>query len=126
MKSIVRIATLALAVTAAACGKSGGDNKPDPTASAPTDSSRVAIAVTENGFEPAKVAVKKGVATTLVFTRKTDATCAKAVVIPVGDQKITKDLPLNQPVEIAVTFPQAGDIQYACGMDMVHGVVTVQ
>ena len=56
----------------------------------------------------------------------TDATCAKAVVLPVGDHKIEKDLPLNQPVEIAVTFPQSGDVQCACGMDMVHGVVTVQ
>ncbi len=35
------------------------------------DSSHIAISVTENGFEPATIAVKKGAATALVFTRKT-------------------------------------------------------
>lgn len=126
MKSIVHIALVA-AFAAAACSKSS--DKPTTggtTATVPADATHIAIKVTENGFEPAKVPIKKGVATTLVFTRTTDATCAKAVVIPVGDHKITKDLPLNQPVEVAVTFPNAGDIRYACGMDMVHGVLTVQ
>ena len=126
MKSIAHIALVA-AFIAAACGKSSDTPAATTTApTTPTDATHIAINVTEHGFEPAKVPVKKGVATTLVFTRTTDATCAKAVVIPVGDQKITKDLPLNQPVEIAVTFPNAGDVQYACSMDMEHGVLTVQ
>ena len=124
MKRIVHIALVA-AFAVAACGKSS-DKPATTTTATPDDATHVAIKVTENGFEPANVPVKKGVPTTLVFTRTTDATCAKAVVIPVGDQKITKDLPLNQPVEVAVTFPNAGDVQYACGMDMVHGVLTVQ
>ena len=29
-------------------------------------------------------------------------------------------------VEVAATFPKAGKLTYACGMDMVHGTLTVQ
>jgi hypothetical protein len=39
---------------------------------------------------------------------------------------IERQLPLQQPVEVAVTFPQAGTITYACGMDMMKGSIQVQ
>lgn len=88
---------------------------------------RVEIAVTEKGFEPENLAVKKGVPTTLVFTRKTDKTCAKEVVLHVSKTKtIKKELPLGKPVEIAATFPEAGKLSYACGMNMITGEVIVQ
>jgi plastocyanin domain-containing protein len=43
-----------------------------------------------------------------------------------GKEKIEKTLPLNTPVEVAATFAKAGKLAYACGMDMVHGSITVQ
>ena len=86
----------------------------------------IAISVTKNGFEPADIKVEKAKPVTLVFTRKTDETCAKDVVIHVDDkQTIEKSLPLNQAVEVAVTFPNSGDLEYACGMDMVKGHIHV-
>ena len=39
---------------------------------------------------------------------------------------IERELPLDKPIEIAVTFPKAGTISYACSMDMVRGIVVVQ
>ena len=63
---------------------------------------------------------------TLVFTRKIDSTCAKEVIIPLDGEKIEKKLPLNEAVAVEVTFPKAGQVTYACGMDMLKGVVTVQ
>jgi hypothetical protein len=30
------------------------------------------------------------------------------------------------PVEIAATFPKAGKLGYACGMDMIKGTVVVE
>jgi plastocyanin domain-containing protein len=111
---------LALALLAA-CSKSA-----DKAAPAAAADGKVAIAVTKNGFEPADIKVTKGTPVTLVFTRKTDETCAKDVVIHVDDkQTIEKDLPLNAPVEVAVTFPNSGDLVYACGMDMVKGHIHV-
>ena len=115
MKRIVLLLALA------ACGSS--KSTPPPVTA---DATHIPITVTNAGFQPSPITVQKGVATTLIFTRTSDDTCAKQVVIPVGDTKITKDLPLNQPVEVAVTFPTAGEVQYACGMDMVHAVVSVK
>ncbi len=106
----------------------GGCNKDTPpTPSAPAGSNRLEIVVTENGFEPDHLTVEKGKPTTLAFTRKTDKTCAKEVILQVGDgTNVERALPLNVTVEIAATFPKAGEVQFACGMDMVKGHVVVQ
>jgi plastocyanin domain-containing protein len=88
---------------------------------------RIAISVTETGFEPGNVRVTKGQPVVLVFTRKTDKTCAKEVVIKVSEkQTIEKKLPLGTPVEIATTFPTSGELRYGCGMNMHTGVISVQ
>ena len=99
---------------------------PSP-ATAPPATTRIDIAVTEAGYEPAQITVPKGQPVTLVFTRKTGKTCAKDVVVEVDEKtRIKKDLPLGEPVDIAATFPKAGELHYACGMNMVTGVVTVR
>ena len=88
---------------------------------------RVAIAITRQGFEPDRIAIAKDQELALAFTRKTDATCAKEVVIDLGDgKKITKQLPLDQTVEVRAVFHKTGELRYACAMDMVHGVFVVQ
>lgn len=123
MKMVLSV--LAIASFVVACSKSepkSAGDKPPP----PATGDRIAISVTEKGFEPENVSVPSGKPVTLVFTRKTDGTCAKEVVIPLDGKKIEKPLPLNEPVAIAVTFPKAGQITYACAMDMVKGVVVVQ
>ncbi len=84
----------------------------------------VAIAVTEKGFEPSRVKVAKGEPLKLVVTRKTDDTCAKQIVIP--DAGLKADLPLGQPVTLSFTPKSAGEIKYACGMNMVSGVLEVE
>ena len=112
---------------ATACKKS---DAPKPTPTAPTksaDATRFDIKVTDKGFEPDDVSVPAGKPVTIVFERKTDQTCVKEVVLTMDDgKKIEKDLPLNTPVEIATTFPKAGKLGYACGMDMMKGTITVQ
>jgi plastocyanin domain-containing protein len=35
------------------------------------------------------------------------------------------DLPMNQPVEIAVTAPASGKLTFVCGMDMMQGAIIV-
>jgi plastocyanin domain-containing protein len=84
----------------------------------------LALSVTEEGFIPAGIKIKKGEAVNLVVTRRTDATCATQINIP--DYRVSKDLPLNVPVVIALTPKAAGDIRYSCGMGMLHGVLTVE
>jgi len=88
------------------------------------DGGRIAIAVTENGFEPATVTVPAGKPVTLVVTRQTDKTCATDLVMPA--ENIDKALPLGQPVEITFTPDKPGTLTYACKMDMYKGTVIVK
>jgi plastocyanin domain-containing protein len=84
----------------------------------------VELSVTDKGFEPSNVTMKKGEPLHLVVTRKTDHTCA--IAIDIKDAGIRKDLPLNQPVAIDFTPEKAGELRYACGMGMIGGVLLVQ
>jgi plastocyanin domain-containing protein len=88
------------------------------------DSNRVAIAVTDKGFEPATVTVTAGKPVTLVVTRQTDKTCATELVME--EQHIHQPLPLGTPVEITFTPEKPGELTYACAMDMYHGKVIVK
>ena len=106
----------AIGVAAVGCGGPGGG--------AGSGGTRVELAVTERGFEPSEVQAKKGEPLTLVVTRKTEATCAKEIVI--ADQNIRKDLPLDQAVELTFTPGNSGEIRYVCGMDMIAGKIVVQ
>jgi plastocyanin domain-containing protein len=118
---------------AAACSSDKADSgKPETTTSQPPAaaaaqpaSGRIAISVTDTGFEPSPVAVAKGQPVTLVVTRKTDDTCATELTIP--EYKIDQKLPLGQPVEITFTPDKAGELVYGCAMDhMVKGVLQVR
>ena len=86
----------------------------------------VQMSVTDKGFEPSTIEVKKGQPVELVFTRKTDQTCIKEVILDNGSSKIEKPLPLNKPVAIKTKFAKAGENKFACKMDMFKGTVKVQ
>jgi plastocyanin domain-containing protein len=83
----------------------------------------VAIAVTKEGFEPAEVTARRGEALKLVVTRKVERTCATEIVMK--DFGVSLALPLDKPVSVVVTPKKAGAYRYACGMDMVAGVLKV-
>jgi plastocyanin domain-containing protein len=88
------------------------------------DARTVELSVTDKGFEPDNVKVKKGEPVHLVVTRKTDQTCATEIVIK--DLGIKKELPLNKAVAIDFTPKKTGEINYVCGMDMMGGKLVVQ
>ena len=107
----------AMLALAAGCAKKEPETK---TVKAPPGNKDVPIQVTERGFEPARVEVVKGTNATLVFTRVTNNTCAKDLVINRNGAHL--DLPLNQPVRIALGTVNS-TIPFACGMKMVTGEV---
>ena len=120
---------LVTSFAAAGCGGQQASQQTSDTGSAPSTTTsddhgqHIELAVTENGFEPARVEVAANQPVTLVVTRKTDKTCAKELVLK--EYNINQPLPMNEAVEITFTPTQAGDLTYACGMDMIKGVIAV-
>lgn len=82
------------------------------------------ISVTSDGFVPATIKVKRGEPVKLVVTRKTARTCATEIVIK--DYAVNQPLPLDKPVTIELTPKKSGQVRYACGMDMISGVLQVE
>ena len=85
----------------------------------------VQIKVTEDGFQPREVKLKKGEPTTLVFTRVTENTCITAVDIP--DEQVKEvELPLNKAVSINIVPKKAGAEKFHCSaMGMGNGKLLV-
>jgi plastocyanin domain-containing protein len=100
--------------------------KPAAVDAKPATGARVVeLKVTEDGFVPGNVTLKKDEPVKFVVTRTTDATCATELLIAGTD--IKADLPLNKPVEIAWTPTKAGQVKFGCAMDMmVSGMLLVE
>jgi plastocyanin domain-containing protein len=92
----------------------------------PGDGPRVIpLSVTEKGYEPSPISLKKDEPVKLVVTRKTEQTCATELVMK--DYGINTPLPLNTPVEIAFTPNKTGTLTYGCAMgQMISGAFMVE
>lgn len=82
------------------------------------------VEVSASGFSPDTVTVAVGEPVTITFIRRSEEGCGTEVVFP--DLKIEKPLPLNKPVEVTFTPQKAGELKFACGMDMLRGKVVVR
>ena len=98
---------------------------PAATAAPATASDPYAVMVDGKGFHPSELTAPAGKQVTLTFTRTTDKTCAKEVVVPA--QNIRRELPLDTPVAVAIDMPADGRVAFGCGMDlMLRGALVVQ
>lgn len=124
-----RIATIALSVCLYG-SLAGAAEPPKPAAKAESKAQAakartIEISVTENGYEPSPIKVKKGEPLLLKVTRKTEQTCATELLIK--DTQIKLPLPLNKTVEVSYTPEKTGDVKYGCAMGMmISGVLTVE
>lgn len=125
-------AALALVLGVSACSKDKKEAAPPPpkpvatvaTGTVTADGVRkVPINVVAEGYAPDRIPGKPGEKLSLVFTRKVDGHCYEQLKTP--DGKVV-DLPKDKAVEIAVTVPQEGEVKFACGMDMLTGVVVAE
>lgn len=97
----------------------------DPAAkaapTAPVAPAAVKVLVHAGGYEPDRVEVQAGQEVKLTFVRTTDEGCGEKLVFP--EQKIEKELPLNEPVTVSLTPKKDETIGFTCGMGMYKGSV---
>ena len=87
---------------------------------------RIEINVSNQGYTPGEVRGFAGEAVTLVFRYDPSAgECGREVVLPAQNVRVT--LTEKAPAEIALTLPTTpGSVEYACGMNMLHGRIQVE
>ena len=85
---------------------------------------RVTVALTEKGYEPTSLKLRRGVPAQVTFIRKVSATCGTQIVI--ADYDIRRVLPLNVPVIVEFTPKTSGAFAFTCGMGMLRGSLIVR
>ena len=101
-----------------------GCSKKEAEPPKPVEPREIAVTVEKMSYAPDAVQEKANEKLKFVFTRVSESRCGEEIVFP--DYGIKKTLPLNQPVEVAITTKAAGTIGFACGMDMMKGSIIVQ
>jgi plastocyanin domain-containing protein len=124
------VAGLSLGLLISACSKKQ-EATPPPKAQATVSTGtvgadgvrKVAIDVVKEGYSPDRIPGKPGEQLSLVFTRKVDGACYEELKTP--DGKLIA-LPKDKPVAVPVKVPEDGEVRFACGMDMLSGVVVAE
>ena len=76
------------------------------------------------GYTPNIIEVRKGIPLRLIFDRQENSDCTSRVVFP--DFRVSKSLPAFGTAELQLTPDKEGRYEFACGMNMVHGILIVQ
>lgn len=82
------------------------------------------ITLTEQGYQPATVRLRRGVPARITFLRRFAVTCATEVILE--EYHIRRELPINQPVVVEFTPARSGTLEYSCSMKMVGGTFRIQ
>ena len=88
------------------------------------DGVQQATITVRGGYSPDIVTMQAGIPITLRFDRKETGECTSHVVFP--DLGTDTMLPGNETTEMSLPPLPAGDYPFACGMNMVHGLLRVE
>lgn len=86
--------------------------------------SQESTVVVKGGYSPQTVILKKGVQAKIKFDMQDSTACLSHVVF--DSLGVNKDLTKQRYTEVNIPTDKAGEINYACGMDMFHGKVVVK
>lgn len=124
---MLRVLVLAVLVALTGCKKDDPPKPKEAPVSAgtvqPDGVRRIEVEAGKDGYVPSKIAGKPGEKLVLVFTRTVEGECLRELKTPAGE---LVELPMNKPIEIAVSVPDDGEVGFACGMDMFKGVIVAQ
>ena len=76
------------------------------------------------GYTPSRIRAQVGTPLRLVFDRQESGDCTSRVVFP--DFGVSADLPAFTETTVEFSPTTVGDFGFACGMNMIHGVLTVE
>lgn len=85
---------------------------------------QTATVVVKGGYSPSTVVLKKGIPATVNFDMKDSTACLSHVVF--DKLGIDRDLTKQPQTSIEIPTDQAGEVDFACGMNMFHGKVVVK
>ena len=80
--------------------------------------------IVKGGYEPSLITMKPGVPITLHFDRQETGECPSHVVF--SDLGLDAMLPGNAHTDVHLPALAPGDYPFACGMNMVHGMLRVE
>lgn len=80
--------------------------------------------IVKGGYEPSLITMKPGVPITLHFDRQETGECTSHVVF--SDLGLDAMLPGNAHTDVHLPALVPGDYPFACGMNMVHGMLRVE
>jgi cobalt-zinc-cadmium efflux system membrane fusion protein len=82
------------------------------------------VRVTDKGFSPDTIKLKRGIPARVTFVREVEATCGTEVVIQ--EFNIKRDLPFKEPVVVEFVPSKRGVFGFTCGMGMLRGKIVVR
>ena len=88
------------------------------------DGEQCATITVKGGYSPAVVSMQAGVPIRLTFDRQETGECTSHVVF--ADLGLDAMLPGNAVTDVALPALTAGEYHFACGMNMVHGLLKVE
>lgn len=83
-----------------------------------------ATVVVSGGYDPEVVVATKDVPLTLIFDRRESSPCSDEVVIP--EFGIRQALQAHALTRIRILPRHTGEFPFACGMNMLHGLLRVE
>jgi P-type Cu+ transporter len=96
---------------------------PKPTVAAAAVGGVQEVRVTvRGGYSPSRIQVRAGVPVRMTFSRQESGDCTSRVVFP--DLGVSADLPAFAETTVTLPAVAAGEYGFACGMNMIHGVLT--
>jgi len=98
---------------------------PKPAAEAAVSAGVQEVRITvRGGYSPNRIRARAGVPLRLVFNRQESGDCTSRVVFP--DFGASADLPAFGEASLEFTPSTPGEYGFACGMNMIHGVLVVE
>ncbi len=83
----------------------------------------IEIHVVNGVYSPDRVAIPAGKAVTFRFTREDPTPCAE--IVKFDGLSVSRELPLNKPVDLSIRYDEPGEYAFTCQMGMYRGHVVV-